>query len=1057
MKKAIRFFSMALAILMLLPMLSAFPVKVRATEQTYATTPNGELLRTVNFNSEEWNPAFADPNNCGADVTVSDDGSAVHFNVLSSSYKRAMWGGFYSGEPDGSPADLAYEEDLGALLPIETGAKYTMVFDLTLGCDNVAFGIQVDGRNALTIQGNGQSRWYSWNDYGQEKNGVVQRGVGNTAANNELWNYHNGTTAFRRGTRTFAVVVDCDAKTMSLYVKNLFNDAFSFCRSIAYDDDLVWDSDYFRCRLNVRAISGTPNDSYTVDVSNLNIYKGNVLNPLYGDDYRMPCWSYSDGAKLLNVNFNAAEWDAAFATESNCGADVTVSDDGSAVHFTVLSSSYKRAMWGGFYSGEPSGSPETIAYNETLGTALPMEPGAKYTMIFDLTLGHDNVAFGIMVDGRNSLAIRGNGQSRWYGWNDLHVAETTDNNEKWNYHVAAGSSKRDTHTFAVTVDYDAKMMALYVLDETDGCFYFCRSMTCDDEQVWDSEYFRCRLNVRAIGGTPNANYTADLANLKIYKGNALQALWDNAYVLPYASHDDGDELLQVNYNSSGWTPVFATENNCGADVTVSTDGSTVGFTVLSSSYKRAMWGGFYSGEPDGSPADLAYEEALGALLPMGPGARYTMTFDLTLGDDHVALGVQVDGRNALSIQGNGQSRWYGWNDLHVTDTTDSNEKWTYHMDPETTKRDTHTFAVTVDYDTKTMALFIKDGDEFYFCRSMTYDGSDVWASDYFRCRLCVRSIGGTPNANYTARVSNLKIYKGADLGVAQVSVMNYNVEMYGHGGSAWDDRHPEKAMETVLNYSPDILGLQEVDAHWDEDEDGSPNEDDLIFSLTSNGYTRIKGNTSADHRPELLYKTDKFNTLNSGCRIYRGDLDLAFPLVDNGGDNMAQDNSGRSFAWALLQDKTSGKKILTISTHLHYRNKVTHDDPNSTANILVREYEIRLLFEWINTRTFAYDAVVIVGDMNAHYLSGSGEPTMNIFFEEGGFANTRDTAEVRGDVGSTLAENDRTTRPDWIFDYALTRGNVRTTYYTVVDNKIDNGGTSYPSDHLPILSKFTVY
>ena len=74
-------------------------------------------------------------------------------------------------------------------------------------------------------------------------------------------------------------------------------------------------------------------------------------------------------------------------------------------------------------------------------------------------------------------------------------------------------------------------------------------------------------------------------------------------------------------------------------------------------------------------------------------------------------------------------------------------------------------------------------------------------------------------------------------------------------------------------------------------------------------------------------------------------------------------------------------------------------------------------------------------------------------FTDGGFDLTCTEANVKGDVGGTLAENGRTTRPQWIFDYILVKGNIDTAYYTVVDNKIDNGGTTYPSDHVPVLAK----
>ena len=516
MKKAIRFFSLALAILMLVPMISVFPVKVSATEQTYDDVHDGELLRTVNFNDPAWKSAFYDANNQDAIAAVSSDGTAVEFTVTSDLYKRAMWGGFY---PSNGMDEDEYEAALGDLQPMEPGAVYTTIFDLTLGNDNVSFGIMVDGYNALSIQGNGNSRWYGWN--------TVR--VGNTSNNDEKWHYHTAAGTTRRDTQTFAVVTDYDAKTMSLYVKDVVDGNFYFCRSITYEGSGVWDSAFFRCRFAVRSLGGTPDETYTAKIANLNVYKGNAMNPLFCDGYQLPYWAHADGDKLLDVNFNAEEWHPEFATEHNVGAVMTPSEDGSSLSMTVLNESYKRAIWGGFYTDAEDGTPEELAFYDALSTALPMEDGAKYTMVFDLKLKNDHVSFGVQVDGRNTLSIQGNGQSRWYGWNDICVGDTADDNEKWDSHIAVGTSRHDTHTFAVTVDYDAKTMALYVLDENDGAFYLCRSMTYDGNMVWDSSCFRCRLSVRSIGGSPNANYKADLSNFKIFKGDILNYLWNGVY------------------------------------------------------------------------------------------------------------------------------------------------------------------------------------------------------------------------------------------------------------------------------------------------------------------------------------------------------------------------------------------------------------------------------------------------------------------------------------------------------------------------------------------------
>ena len=121
----------------------------------------------------------------------------------------------------------------------------------------------------------------------------------------------------------------------------------------------------------------------------------------------------------------------------------------------------------------------------------------------------------------------------------------------------------------------------------------------------------------------------------------------------------------------------------------------------------------------------------------------------------------------------------------------------------------------------------------------------------------------------------------------------------------------------------------------------------------------------------------------------------------------------------------------------------------------MRRYEIRTLLAWIEAQVFEYDAIVITGDMNAHYLWGSGKPTIDVFTDDG-FAVTRDTAPIKGDTGGTLAEGDRTYRPAWVFDYVLTRGSVSALSFTALDNKIDKSGAAYPSDHVPVVARITV-
>ena len=295
-----------------------------------------------------------------------------------------------------------------------------------------------------------------------------------------------------------------------------------------------------------------------------------------------------------------------------------------------------------------------------------------------------------------------------------------------------------------------------------------------------------------------------------------------------------------------------------------------------------------------------------------------------------------------------------------------------------------------------------------------------------------------------------------------VTVMSYNVEVYGHDGNggsgdAWDGRNPAKSMEIILGVSPDILGLQEVNAHLND------NPYYCITTLINNGYTRIQGDTGTSNWPELYYKTARFTKLGSGYKRYSALKTTYSSTVPDNGADMDRDQQGRLFTWAKLQDNQTGRVILAISTHLHFRKQNPNDgDGYKDENAAVRRYEIRLMLAWIADQT-GYDAVVIVGDMNDDYQGregGRGRTTIETYLNAG-YKNARDYAAVQGDIGGTLngkgeGEVKRSLRNAWIYDYIFTGEGASVAYYSVVDQKIDNNGTSYPSDHLPIMATIVI-
>ena len=315
--------------------------------------------------------------------------------------------------------------------------------------------------------------------------------------------------------------------------------------------------------------------------------------------------------------------------------------------------------------------------------------------------------------------------------------------------------------------------------------------------------------------------------------------------------------------------------------------------------------------------------------------------------------------------------------------------------------------------------------------------------DYTEYKYATSDGSKSVDAPLYYRIVNDDSFPGA------ISLMSYNVEVYGgtSGNAMWDGRDPAKVAETILSESPDIVGLQEVnqnnnDHGWDET---------LNALATAGGYTRLQGGytgRSNFEKNEIFYKTSKFTKLAEGTKTFRQTaIDLSVPNDENADPDLS--DIDRIFHYAALQETSSGKKILVVSAHLHYGGTGSgHEEDDK-----LRRYEIRALLAWLETQRAAYPDQIVMGDMNSHYKSGNGKVTMTLYTDAGfDRTNSAAVASVRGDIGGTLAESGRTTRPEWIFDYIMTRGNIATAYYTVVDNPIDANG-KYPSDHVPVLAK----
>ncbi len=275
-----------------------------------------------------------------------------------------------------------------------------------------------------------------------------------------------------------------------------------------------------------------------------------------------------------------------------------------------------------------------------------------------------------------------------------------------------------------------------------------------------------------------------------------------------------------------------------------------------------------------------------------------------------------------------------------------------------------------------------------------------------------------------------------------ISVMSYNIEVYDKDhGTKWNGRTPGKALDTVLAEAPDIVGFQEVNDKWDEY---------LADAAASGGYTRLEGSYSGKYsweKNEIFFKTSKFTLISEGTKTFKSAAtQLHVPNTEGADEDL--DTIERIFHYAVLREKSSGKKILVVNTHLHYGKTGSEAQEEDK----LRRYEIRTLLAWLQTQTATYPNQIVLGDTNAYFRSKNGGKASMDLFSDAGFQRTSATAEVKYDVGGTLVKSSYSTREEYVFDYILTKGNIDTAYYTVIPNPIDVDGR-YPSDHIPVLAK----
>ena len=458
---------------------------------------DGTLLKTVDFSdSAMWGTGYGSNTFSYADWEIMDNGASAKITLKNAGNKRVLWGGL-QGDND---------------IEWTNADKRTVVFNAKFGNENFYFGIQMDWDNALTIKGNG---WVEWYNYANPKHA--------STVNAERWNYV--TDVAQADEQTFAVEVDYSANTMTLFVMNK-DGSFSEVVTKTWAG-AGWNQNTepktMGCRFFAISTSGTANDSYWVEVSNLRIYDGLIFTstpaqPVLPDSYA----DVADGGLIYNVNFNGTAnfWSPG---QSWGGMAATASEDGSSVALTPFSGKTEVGVWGAELPAES---------NKNADGKFRMLRSA-YTVVFTLSAENANQEMGLFLDWATGFAITpGNNSFRYVKGKQAETIFTG----------TYEGTKSLTQTYAIeikdegtatnindhsTFKYNCTVYNLYVVQNGEWVKIFSLEDSTENTQKlknalnWGSGDWEFVLRMFRDGLDENQINPMTISDMSVYKGLAI--------------------------------------------------------------------------------------------------------------------------------------------------------------------------------------------------------------------------------------------------------------------------------------------------------------------------------------------------------------------------------------------------------------------------------------------------------------------------------------------------------------------------------------------------------
>ncbi|MBR5507099.1 MAG: endonuclease/exonuclease/phosphatase family protein [Clostridia bacterium] len=187
-------------------------------------------------------------------------------------------------------------------------------------------------------------------------------------------------------------------------------------------------------------------------------------------------------------------------------------------------------------------------------------------------------------------------------------------------------------------------------------------------------------------------------------------------------------------------------------------------------------------------------------------------------------------------------------------------------------------------------------------------------------------------------------------------IMSHNVWKCDDNQLAWEEKGldcsaPVRSKGMVRVYTethPDIIGFQEMSYVMSEK---------IIGGLLNQGYryALLWGKDTP-----ILYRQDRLELLDSDFLLY--------PMEIPGYDGQFNNQDTKSWCIGVFRDKTDGKKLIFMSTHLWWKSGDSSSVNYQEGSEEARDYQLNMAMDRLEKFQAEYECpIVITGDFNADY------------------------------------------------------------------------------------------